>query len=384
MPREQSMPHSNPFHRLLACATQSFGATQFAGVALRTILGGRLAARRALPMGADCGESYAMTRFKNREEESVVPATNDRRAVSLDPTGAPVPLVRTGIAGVLMGLANLVPGISGGTMVLVMGVYQRFVSAVADVTRFRIRRGHVIFLGVLVAFAGGAIVTLAGPVSRLVTTQREAMYSLFIGLTLGGVPVLWRLIRPIKSQAVAGAILGIGIMVGVRITATEKPQLTDEEKAKIVLEVNYGRDFAAGILGMSAMVLPGISGAHMLLILGRYEVILASISEAKTVVLSFGAEGDWRAVAAVLIPVAIGALLSLILLSNLIKWLLAHHPQPTLGFLLGILIGCVVAIWPFTSESVAADYALGAVPALAGFLATWGLSFIGRPDEGTS
>ena len=88
--------------------------------------------------------------------------------------------------GVLMGLANLVPGISGGTMLLAVGIYPRFIEAVADTTRLRLRLQPLLLLSVVAAAGGLAILLLAGFLRDLVVHQRWIMYSAFIGLTLGG------------------------------------------------------------------------------------------------------------------------------------------------------------------------------------------------------
>ena len=123
-------------------------------------------------------------------------------------------VVRSSLGGVLMGLANLVPGISGGTMLLAAGVYPAFIEAIAEVTTLRFRLRSVILLGTVVAAAGLAILLLAGLVRTLVIEQRWVMFSLFIGLTQtrlwqgprewirperpgGGSGVAWR--RPKKS-----------------------------------------------------------------------------------------------------------------------------------------------------------------------------------------
>ena len=127
---------------------------------------------------------------------------------------------------------------------------------------------------------------------------------------------------------------------------------------------------------MAAMILPGISGAYMFLILGRYEAILASISLAKTYVFSFGGEGEPVLFLRVVIPVAVGAVLGLVVLSNFLKWMLHRHRQATVGLLLGILIGSVVGIWPFDHTSGPVDFAIGAALAVAGFIATVLLSRI--------
>ena len=98
-----------------------------------------------------------------------------------------------------MGLANLVPGISGGTMLLAAGIYPRFIDAVAEVTRFRFRFRSLLVLGCVVVAAGLGILLLAGTLKDLVVDKRWIMYSLFIGLTLGGVPVVWRMARPAST-----------------------------------------------------------------------------------------------------------------------------------------------------------------------------------------
>lgn len=280
-----------------------------------------------------------------------------------------------------MGLANLVPGVSGGTMILVTGLYDEFISAIAEVTRLRLTRRNTAFLCLVGAGAVVAIAGLAGTLSRAVTLHRSAMYALFIGLTLGGAPLLIRMIGRPRASSAVGAVIGLGLMVLVAMTGTDRP---DSEAVKqavaggtFVVAPDYVRDVLAGALGMSAMVLPGVSGAYMLLILQRYETILAAISLAKHYVMS-GGEGDPGTFLSVIIPTAIGALASLVLFSNLLKWLLHRREKPTLGFLLGILVGSVVGIWPFDGASTVADYGTGLGLAGVGFAVTMALARIGR------
>ena len=125
--------------------------------------------------------------------------------------------LRSALGGVLMGLANLVPGISGGTMLLAVGIYPRFIEAVARVTRLRIAAWAVMLLGVVVLSAVLAVVLLAGPVKDLVVERRWVMYSLFIGLTLGGLPVVWRMLRPADAQARVGAAAGFVVMAALAL-----------------------------------------------------------------------------------------------------------------------------------------------------------------------
>lgn len=296
------------------------------------------------------------------------------------PEAKPLPVVRAGLGGVLMGMAMLVPGVSGGTMIVVTGLYDEFIAGIADVTRLRLTRRNTAFLAIVGVGAAIAIAALAGTLSRAVTLHRSAMFSLFIGLTLGGGPLLFRMIHRPTASSIGGMFVGVGLMVAIAMTHTEPPDRAHIREAvargQLVVSPNYARDAVAGALGMSAMVLPGISGAYMVLILGRYETILASIALAKTYAVSMGQDGDPWVFLPILIPTAVGAIVSLVLLSNVLKWMLHRHRNVTLGVLLGILLGSVVGIWPFGGASPPGDYLLGAVLAAAGFIATTLLSRI--------
>jgi putative membrane protein len=298
------------------------------------------------------------------------------------------PVVRTGVAGGLMGLANLVPGVSGGTMVLVMGVYDRFVDAAAGVSRGKLTKARLVFLAVLVACAGVSIVGLASVMNHLVTTYEATMYSLFIGMTLAGTGLLWKmadpLARPIKPGVVVAFLAGFAAMAALAVTedpAAKEQAREIRESGNFQPTPDYVRDAAGGTLAMSAMVLPGISGAHMLLVLGRYEHVTGAISLLKTA----GLDGDMsgiRTALSILVPVGLAAVVSLVLLSNVLKWALAHHSRTMGGGLLGILWGSVLAIWPFTIESATRDYTLGLIAFVVGFGVVFALTLL-APKEPT-
>jgi putative membrane protein len=247
-----------------------------------------------------------------------------------------------------MGLANLVPGISGGTMLLAVGVYPRFIRAVAEVTTLRFRFRSVLLLACVVAAAVIAIVALAGVARGLVMDHRWVMYSLFIGLTLGGVPLLWRMLRPLRPPVAAWAAVGIAVMVAL---ALGEPGSTgagsDNAVARTALLV------VAGIAGGAAMILPGVSGAYLLLVLGQYVVILGAIESARDAT----ADRDWAQVAEelrVFIPVVVGVVIGVVGVSNIVKLCLDRFPRATLGVLMGLLLGAVVGLWPF-QEAVRTD-----------------------------
>ena len=183
-------------------------------------------------------------------------------------------IFRSVLGGILMGLANLVPGISGGTMLLAAGIYPAFIASIAEVTTFRFARHSLILLGVVAGSAGSAILLLAGPTRDLVVEQRWIMYSLFIGLTLGGVPLVWRLARPATSALGIGATAGFALMVLMALG--DSGRTGDEASTGLLL--------LSGMAGAGAMILPGISGGYLLL-LGQYLPILGAIDKAKQALL---------------------------------------------------------------------------------------------------
>lgn len=252
--------------------------------------------------------------------------------------------VRGAIGGLLMGLANLVPGISGGTMLLAAGVYPAFITAIAEVTTLRFRPRSVVLLASVVLTAGLAILLLAGTVKSLVQDHRWIMYSLFIGLTLGGVPLLWRMARPATPALWIAAAVSFGVMVLMAMNGSG---------ASGAAERNLFLIFVAGLAAASAMILPGVSGGYLLLLLGQYEPILGTIDQIKRGLLGdsiTGAASDFALVLDalwVVIPLGLGIVAGVVGVSNLLRWLLERAEKATLGALLGLLLGAVVGLWPF-------------------------------------
>jgi len=251
--------------------------------------------------------------------------------------------VRGAIGGTLMGLANLVPGISGGTMLLAAGVYPGFIAGIAEVTTLRFRSRSIVLLAAIISSAALAILLLAGTVKGLVVDHRWIMYSLFIGLTLGGVPLVWRMARPMSASLAAGAAAGFALMLLMTLTRGAGGA-ADETNVLLI--------FLSGMAASSAMILPGISGGYLLLILGQYESILGTVDQLKRGLLGDGAgsAADFSVVLdamQVVIPLGIGVVLGVVAVSNLLKWLLDHYRKATLGALLGLLFGAVVGLWPF-------------------------------------
>lgn len=272
---------------------------------------------------------------KPRESQSAEPE------MPLSTPPLPGLLMRGGLGGALMGVANLVPGISGGTMLLAAGVFPQFVEAIADLTRFRFSKRSILFLLTVAAAAVAVIGPLAGVISELVIHQTWVMYSLFIGLTFGGVPLIWKMAGAKTPTFWAGATVGLILMIG--ITWLQISGAGAEGGARD----GFFLLFIAGVLGASAMVLPGISGGYLLLLLGVYVTILNGIEEMFQAVRTLDIAAGTGPAFGIILPVGLGVLVGVAGVSNLVKLVLTRAPKPTLGLLLGLLLGAVAGLWPF-------------------------------------
>lgn len=237
-----------------------------------------------------------------------------------------------------MGLANLLPGISGGTMLLVTGIYPTFVQAISDLTRLRFHQKSVVVVAIVAFSAGLAILLLAGLLRDLVLGNRWIMYSLFIGLTLGGLPLVWKMARPINQSVLLAAgisLIGMAILVGLQMTGYAGGSSSG------ILAM-----FLAGMMGAAAMILPGLSGAYLLILMGQYLPILSAIDGFKDSIKLQDVSAAIEPLMT-LLPVAVGVAVGVVVVSNLLKWMLQRFEKVTLGILIGLLLGSVLGLYPF-------------------------------------
>lgn len=253
-------------------------------------------------------------------------------------SSSPRPTLMLVIGGVMMGLANLVPGISGGTMLVATGVYDRFIAAVAAASRLRLSRQVVIDLAIVVCSAGAAIGLGAGVIAIGLAEFRWGMYSLFIGLTLGGVPLLWRLVRPLSAGAATGFVLGF---IGMAFIAWVQSREAGAGLTTTPLTLGLG-----GAAAASAMILPGVSGAYLLLLLGQYRPVVEAVKDTMSAAINLDVGGFLDQMKLVL-PIGIGVILGIAVVSNVLTILIRRAPRLTHGVLLGLLVGAPLGLYPF-------------------------------------
>ncbi|MGM0507155.1 MAG: DUF368 domain-containing protein [Bacteroidota bacterium] len=247
------------------------------------------------------------------------------------------------LKGFLMGAADIVPGVSGGTMALITGIYDRLIHAVRSVDLPLLRslikldlagfldRFHWRFLLILLSGIGCAVLffTRVVPLQVYMHTRPELIFGLFFGLILGSALFLLREIDEQKTfRSVWGPLLG-GTVIGFLIVSLV-PATTPETPLFLLL---------TGMIAFCAMILPGISGSYFLVLLGKYDYILGLVGSLGTDTLI--------TTGLALLPFILGGALGLGLFSRLLSWLLKHYHTATLAVLIGFLFGTLIQIWPW-------------------------------------
>jgi putative membrane protein len=293
------------------------------------------------------------------------------------PTG-PLAHARHGVFGFLMGMADLVPGVSGGTVALVCGIYARLINAVRDgvhavVTLLRgrvrdglgeVRRLDWALLVPLLTGIGLAVVSLAALIEHLLDEQPVAIAGLFLGLVLGSAVVASRLIRRVDAQAVliaAGVAIGLFILLGLR-------QETTADAADAATAPVWAFPAAAS-LAICAMILPGVSGSLLLVMMGMYAHVLAAVNDRDIGLLAL---------------FLLGAVVGLGLFSRLLAWLLGNHHDRVVAAMIGLMLGSMRVLWPWpdgtSSTSLATPSGEIVVPvvlAVAGFVVVLAIGRLG-------
>ncbi|MBF0287540.1 MAG: DUF368 domain-containing protein [SAR324 cluster bacterium] len=240
------------------------------------------------------------------------------------------------LKGFCMGSADIIPGVSGGTIAFITGIYSHWLAAIASINLVFIKRFvsfdwkgalaevHVRFLCALLLGIGVAILSTARLMHYLITEQPVLTWSLFFGLILASIFVVGKEIDDWKGSSLA--FVGVGA-VSAYVIVGLIPVTTPETWWFILF---------SGIIAICAMVLPGISGSFILLILGKYEFITGAIKNPFNVdnIMVMALFGG-------------GCVVGIIGFSRILKFFLSHYRNATMGILTGFMIGAMRKVWPW-------------------------------------
>ncbi|MCL1692858.1 MAG: DUF368 domain-containing protein [Actinomycetia bacterium] len=282
--------------------------------------------------------------------------------------------------GFLMGAADIVPGVSGGTIALVLGMYERLIasvragsSALGAFLRLDfsggvawLRKVDWYFILPLGAGIGLAIITLAHLLERLLHDHAVVMAALFLGLVAGSAVIAWKLLTVRDMRRVA-IIAGVALTVFVLLGLNES---TSSETAAQISDPAMWAFFGSGAIAICAMILPGISGSFILVMLGMYGPLLSAVTSR-----DFGS----------LIVFMIGAVIGLALFSQVLHRALRDHYNTVMAALIGLMLGSLRVLWPWplgvdsTALHAPGSDALAALAvAVSAFALVLGIEILGR------
>jgi putative membrane protein len=250
------------------------------------------------------------------------------------------------LKGLAMGAADVVPGVSGGTVAFIAGIYEELIDTInnVDIKFFKNWKEQGLlmawnkmngnFLVALLLGIGISILSFAKLITYLLKTHPIVIWSFFFGLIIASVVYMFKEITQWKWNSILALMIGTAFAYFITIL---KPVESPD---------GYLYLFISGFIAIIAMILPGISGSFILLLMGSYEAVMETINNARDGLFT-GNFDMFKEAFFKIVVFALGALLGIKLFSKVLKWLFEHYKNITLALLIGFMIGALNKIWPW-------------------------------------
>ncbi len=288
--------------------------------------------------------------------------------------------IRHFINGFLIGIANIIPGMSGGTLALVLGIYERLIAALHNIgtstvkrflsvfsfrkrafTAFRAELHRIDFYFLLILGIGAVFAVLVSSklIVFLLDSHHDATYGFFFGLVLTSILIPLRMLEGFSWRELLTLLVAVGLIV---IAEELKKSAADSTTVSgNGIEISIGTltiYFVCGALAISAMILPGVSGSFLLLAFGVYFPLLTAIKDFINDV-----PGVFKGVASsvfvnnlmILVIFSMGCLFGLLAFTRLLNYLLDRFRNLTISFLIGLMVGSLYGLWPFRDSVSVGD-----------------------------
>ena len=244
------------------------------------------------------------------------------------------------VKGMIMGAVNVFP-ISSGTISLVLGVYERFINAInslripnfklifqGEFRQFVRRTDFKFFLTIVLGIIAGMVLT-AIFLKQSIASYKVYTWSFFIGLIIASVIYVMKGIEKVNVKNILLVLAGMALSFFLSIRSN--PESND----------SFLYLFLCGVIGATGMVVPGVSGSHLMLLMGNYELIVTKGIPNLTNAATFG-EG-----ARIILPFILGALVSIVAFSHLLAWLMREYRDSTMSVLAGFMLGSLPIVYPW-------------------------------------
>ena len=248
-------------------------------------------------------------------------------------------MIKNILKGIVIGLANVIPGVSGGTMMVSMGIYDKLIHCITHLfSEFKksLRFLVPIFIGI-----GIAAVVVPFGIEFLFANYPFQTNLLFIGLIIGGLPAVWKKVKgsSVRVGHIIACILFFTLVAGLALVGETEGNAADLSFSLISVIKLFG----VGIVASATMVIPGVSGSMMLLLMGYYQQILETITNFIKAALAFDMNGILAGMG-VLIPFGIGVVVGIFAIAKLIEIIFVKFPLYAYWAIIGLIISSPVAI----------------------------------------
>lgn len=243
------------------------------------------------------------------------------------------------LKGVVIGLANIIPGVSGGTMMVSMGIYDKLIHCITHL--FKELKKSILFLIPIVIGMGIALIGGSFTIEKLFEVFPFQTSLCFVGLVVGGLPAMWKNVKGKKIKP--GHMIAFLVFFAVVVVMALMGE-TEGNAADMSLNlINIVKLFGVGIIAAATMVIPGVSGSMMLLLLGYYKPILSAITDFFSALKAFDIDGLIKGFG-ILFPFGVGVLIGIFAIAKLIEIIFAKYPLYAYWAIIGLIVASPIAI----------------------------------------
>ena len=248
-------------------------------------------------------------------------------------------MIKNILKGMVIGIANMIPGVSGGTMMVAMGIYDKLIHCITHL--FTELKKSILFLLPIAIGMGIAVVGGAFGLEYLFENFPLQTNLLFIGLIIGGLPAIWKKVKgnKVKTGHIIAGLIFFGIVAAMAVMGE-----TEGNAADMTFNLlNVIKLLGVGVVAAATMVIPGVSGSMMLLLMGYYNPILTAITDFISAAVAFDMKGIMQGVG-VLAPFGIGVVVGIFAIAKLIEIIFEKFPLYAYWAIIGLIVASPVAI----------------------------------------
>ena len=248
-------------------------------------------------------------------------------------------MIKSILKGMVIGIANIIPGVSGGTMMVAMGIYDKLIHCITHL--FSEFKKSVLFLLPIAVGMGIAIVASSFGLEYLFANFPLQTNLLFIGLILGCLPAIWKNVKgnSIRAGHILSFLIFFALVAGLAIVGEREGAAADLSFSL----VNVAKLFGVGVIASATMVIPGVSGSMIPLLMGYYNPIINSISDFVRALLALNVDGILQGFG-VLIPFGIGVVVGIFAIAKLVEIIFEKAPMYAYWAIIGLIVASPIAI----------------------------------------